>query len=168
MPSRNGAWRGAPAAGAGAGPADAGRRAPWSGAVPGLRCHRGRRSIGQGGRRHAHQARERGGVGDSEVGEHLAVYDDLGLTQTGDEPAVARAIGPGSGVDSLDPEATEVPLACPTIAVRVLERVHDRLVGGTEGAAPVAVITLSRLEDGATVLLAVDGALHPGHDELLS
>ena len=72
------------------------------------------------------------------------------------------------GVDALDPELAELALAGPAVAERVLQRVHDLLVGGAVRTALVAVVALGPLEGGAAVLLAVDGALDPGHRELLS
>jgi hypothetical protein len=43
--------------------------------------------------------------------------------------------------------------------------VHDLFVGRLEAAAAVPAVALGRFEDGATVLLAVDGALDPSHDD---
>ena len=76
------------------------------------------------------------------------------LPQPGDEPAVAHAVDPGAGVDALDPELPEVTLASPTVAVGVLQRVHDLLMGGTVAAALVAEVTLGLFENGAVMLLA--------------
>ena len=49
-----------------------------------------------------------------------------------------------------------------------LEPVHDRFVGRAEAPTAVAVIALRLFEDGGAVLLAVDGALYPGHCQLPS
>jgi hypothetical protein len=85
------------------------------------------------------------------------------VTEPGDEPAVAEVVGPGGGVDPLDPQLPELALAGTTVAVGVLQRVHHLLVGSAERTALVAVVALRLLENGGAVLLAVDGALHPGH-----
>ena len=119
--------------------------------------------LGGGGLGHLDQRRERSRVGDGEVGEDLAVDLDAGQAQAGDEAAVAHAVLAGTGVDALDPELAEVTLAGPAVAVGVLQGVHDLLVGRLVAAALVAVVALGRLEDGAVVLPAVDGALDPGH-----
>src|SRR5207237_8766748 len=73
------------------------------------------------------------------------------------------AVQAGCGVGPLDPQLPEATLAGPPVAVRVLQAVHHLLVGGLEAPALVAVIALRLLENRSAVLLAVDGALHPGH-----
>src|SRR4051794_29641155 len=117
---------------------------------------------------HLDEAGEGGGVADGEVGEHLAVDLDVGQLQPVDQPRVAHAVLPGSGVDALDPELAEVALAGSPVPERVVPGVHELLVGGAEAAALVAVVALRLLEDGPAVLLAVDGALDPCHGALLS
>src|SRR5437764_930121 len=78
-------------------------------------------------------------------------------------PAPPASAGP---VDPHDPQPAELALADPAVAEGVDAGVHDLLVGGLEAAAPRAAVALGRLEDGAAVLLPVDGALDPGHDDL--
>jgi len=51
--------------------------------------------------------------------------------QAGDEPAVAHAVEAGCRVDPLDPQLAEVALARPPVAVGVLHRVHELLIGGS-------------------------------------
>ena len=150
-------WRG-PSCGQGASTVSA----PTAAGVAGRRRRRQGR-LGQGD-----QLGEGIGVGHGQIGQDLAVDGDVGVAQAGDQPAVAQAVGPGPGVDALDPEPAEVTLAGPAVAVGVLQRVHDGFVGGTKAPAAVAVVTLGLLEDGIAVLLAVDGALHPGHVQLPS
>src|SRR6478609_4232731 len=95
---------------------------------------------------HLHQCGERTGIGDGEVGEDLAIDLDLGELQPVDEAAVAGAVLAARRVDALDPQLAEVALARPAIPVRVLQRVHDLLVGGAVGPALVAVVALGPLE----------------------
>src|SRR5262249_48368626 len=111
---------------------------------------------------------ERGRLPHGQISEHLAVELHARVAESADEAAVAHAVGPGRGVDALDPELSEVALARPAVAVGVLQRVHDLLVGSAVAPALVAVVALRLLENGAAVLLAVDGALDPGHRGLLS
>ena len=107
-------------------------------------------------------------LGDGEVGEDLAVDLDAREAEAGHEPAVGRAVLAAGGVDALDPQAAEVALAGAPVAIGVLQAVHHLLVGGAAGTALVAVVALGALERDATLLLGVDGSLHPGHGELLS
>src|SRR5437588_7999057 len=112
---------------------------------------------------HPYQGGEGGGIGDGEVGEHLTVHLHAGEPKPVDEAVVAHALGTCRGVDALDPQLAEVALARPSVAVGVLQRVHDLLVGRAERPALIAVVALRSLEHGMAVLLAVDGPLDPGH-----
>src|SRR3954468_12223442 len=116
----------------------------------------GGRSL-DGLRGHLHQGGERPGIGDRQIGEDLAVHLDACLLQTVDEPAVADAVDAAGRVDASDPQLAELALARPAIAVRVLQRVHDLLVGRTVRTALVAVVPLGPLERGPAVLLRMDG-----------
>jgi hypothetical protein len=49
-------------------------------------------------------------VSNSQVSKHLAVDHDVAFCQTIDHAAVAKTMGPGSSVDTGDPETTEVTL----------------------------------------------------------
>src|SRR5437588_1794929 len=113
-----------------------------------------------------HKRAERVGIGDGQVGQHLAVEVDLGRPQAGHEAGVRHVVLPAGGVDPDDPQPAELALADPAVAVGVDTGVHDLLVGRLEAAAAVAAVALGRLEDGAAVLLPVDGALDPGHENL--
>jgi len=55
------------------------------------------------------------GIAHSELGQHATVDLDLGGLQTLDETVVGHPIGARAGIDPLDPEATEVTLACATV-----------------------------------------------------
>src|SRR5690606_35642943 len=129
---------------------------------------RGRRRVVEGRAGRGDESAERGGVGDGQVGEDLAIDLDARLAEAGDEAAVADVVLATGGVDPLDPELAELTLAGAAVAERVLQRVHDLLVRGAVRAALVAVVALGPLEGGPAVLLAVDGALDPGHRRLLS
>src|SRR5690606_8825263 len=66
---------------------------------------------------------------DRELGEHAAVNLNACKTETLDEAVVRDAVLASSGVDALDPEATEVALALATVTVCVNQRVGDLLLG---------------------------------------
>jgi hypothetical protein len=123
---------------------------------------------GDSGASHLDQGGKRTGVTNGQIGEHLSVDLDLGGPQPGDKPAVAHAVETRGGVDALNPELAKVTLTGPTVAVGVLERVENLLVGGAIAPALVAEVSLGLLEYGTVVLLAVYGALYPGHHMLLS
>src|SRR5689334_23803538 len=63
-----------------------------------------------------------------ELGEHAAVDLDACELETLDEAVVGDAVLAGSGVDPLDPQPAEVPLARLAVAVGVDERVGDLLL----------------------------------------
>ena len=111
---------------------------------------------------------ERGEIGDGEIGQDLAIDLDAGSVETGDEPAVADVVQTARGVDALNPEATELALLGATVAERVLTGLHHLLVGGADGTALVAVVTLGALENLTAALLGVDCTLDSCHDWLPS
>src|SRR5205807_4030173 len=66
--------------------------------------------------------------------------------------------------DARDPQPAHVALALLAIAVRVRERVHDRLVGGLEQAAVRPREALGELEHLLVTRARGDASLDPGHD----
>src|SRR5580692_7059240 len=77
-----------------------------------------------------------------EVGEHLAVDLDSGLVQAVDDAAVGKAIGPCCRIDARDPQRAEFALVRPPVAVGVLARLDDSLLGRTVDLAPGVVVAL--------------------------
>src|SRR6056297_3365923 len=106
---------------------------------------------------------ERRGVGDSQIGEDLAVDLDPRSVEAGDEPAVAHVVLPRSGVDPLDPQTSHLALAGATVTVGIVARPHDLLVGGPERTALVAVVALGLLQYLLVPLLRCDTTLHTCH-----
>src|SRR3990172_7810293 len=94
--------------------------------------------------------REGRGIGDREVGQHLAVETDLRLLQSRHELVVGESLLPRGRVDADDPEPPEHALARPA--------------GGNRALAAVA---LGLLEDLAALLPPVDGTLDPSQASLL-
>ena len=109
------------------------------------------------------QRTERVGVGHRQIGQHLAVDLDAGQVQPVDQAAVAQAVEASPGVDALDPQLAEVPLAGAAVPEGVLHRVHELLVGRPVGTALVAVVPLRLFQNGAVVLATMDGSLDSGH-----
>src|ERR1700722_14950160 len=103
------------------------------------------------------------GVGDGQVGQHLAIDFDAGQVQPIDQPAVAHAVQPSRRVDALDPQLAKVTLAGPTVPVGVLHRMHELLVGRTVRPTLVSVVSLRLLQNGAVVLAPMNGSLDSGH-----
>src|SRR5215212_10098530 len=67
--------------------------------------------------------------GNRQVGQDLAVKVDLGQLQAVDEPGVGEAVLAGAGVDALDPERPEIPLALLASLVGVDAALPDLLLG---------------------------------------
>jgi hypothetical protein len=93
----------------------------------------------------------------------LAVDLDLGGLETLHEPVVGHAVGAGRGVDPLDPQATEVALLGPAVAVGVTERVEHLLLGLAVEPRALPAVAAGALEDDPALLLGVDCPLHACH-----
>ena len=102
---------------------------------------------------------------DSHVGEHLAVELDAGPLQTVHEHGVGHAVLAGASVDAGDPELADLALLVAAIAVLVLERMIDLLLGLGVGAGLGTIVALRAAEDGAALLAGVDGTLNTSHDD---
>ena len=87
------------------------------------------------------------GIVHGEFGHDLAVDLDAGLQQAVDQPAVRQPVLAGRRIDARDPQRTELALLGATIAVGVLPRLDDRLLGGAEYLAAGVVVTLRLGED---------------------
>ncbi len=83
----------------------------------------------QSGLRECDQAGKGLGIGDSELGQDLAVDVDLCQTQALDEAVVRDVVCTSCSVDTRDPQLAELALARTTVAVRVGERVELLLLG---------------------------------------
>src|SRR6185312_645694 len=94
-----------------------------------------------------HEGRKSLRLVDGHVGQHLAVDLDAGLVEAVDEAAIAQAVLAGGGVDALDPERAERALADLAVAIGVLQRLLDRLLGDANGVLAAAVKALGGLQD---------------------
>ena len=75
------------------------------------------------------QGGKRGGLIGGELREHATVNFDSREVETLNEAVVGHAVRTGSGVNPLDPQATEVTLACATVSVAVDQGVDNLLFG---------------------------------------
>ena len=97
--------------------------------------------LGQGGLGGLDEHGEGRRVVDGQVGQDLAVDLDTRGLEALDEAVVGQAVGPGAGVDALDPELAEVALLLAPVVVAVDQRVGDlllRLAVEARALAPVA------------------------------
>src|SRR5690606_27171809 len=113
-----------------------------SGAVSGLRRGGSRRL-----ERRLDELVEDLGILDGDLAEHLAVQVHTRKAQAVDELAVASVPHPARGVDTRDPQATEVALAVTTVAVGVAAGADDRFLGALEVAATGSVIPAGLAEN---------------------
>ena len=106
---------------------------------------------------------ERSRVVDGDVCEHLAVELDSGLAAAGDELVVREALSARGRVDANDPEPAHVALAPLAVAVRVDERVLDRLVRDLIPRVARADVALGCVENLLAALAGRHRALDAGH-----
>jgi anti-sigma28 factor (negative regulator of flagellin synthesis) len=112
----------------------------------------------ESGLRLANDPLEHGGVGDGQFGQHLAVQEDVGFLESGDELGVGHAERAHAGVDPDDPELAEIALLVLAPGVGVLEGLGDLLDGLAPTVIPVGIITLGDLENLLLSLPRVDSA----------
>src|ERR1700722_14757940 len=77
-----------------------------------------------------------------DVGEHLAVDLDPGLVQAVDDATVGKSVRPCRRIDARDPQRAEFALVRPPVAVGVLARLDDGLLGRPIDLAPGVVVAL--------------------------
>ena len=93
-------------------------------------------------------------------GLKLAGVDlDAGLAQAVDKSAVGKAVLAHGGVDALDPERAVGALLLLAIAIGVLHRLLDRLLGDADGVLTAALVALRELQDLLVLGMGGDAAL---------
>src|SRR5690606_27491339 len=107
-----------------------------------------------------HQSGESLRLMDGHVGQHLAVDLDAGLVQAVDEAAVGQAVLTHRSVDALDPQGAEVALAGLAVAIGVLQRLLDRLLGDADGVLATAVKALGGFQDLLVLGVAGSASFH--------
>ena len=114
------------------------------------------------------ERRKSGLVEDGQIGQHLAVHFDGGLLQAVHEAAVGQADFTRGGVDTGDPQGTELALALTTVAVSVLAGLHDRLLGDPIYVLATAAIALGLIKDLLVTGASGYTAFNSGHCVLLN
>src|SRR5437899_4068499 len=120
-------------------------------------------SGGQRGFGLTHDRFERRRLADGEVGQHLAIDHDPGLAEAADKSAVGQAERAHRRVEPLDPQRAERALLSLAVAIGVLLRALDRLLGDPDGVLATAVIALCRLEDLLVLGVGGDAPLDARH-----
>src|SRR3990170_7150156 len=116
------------------------------------------------GRRSLDQALEGLRFAHGDVGKHLAVERDPGLSQPIDQPPIGEAVGAGGRIDALDPQRAEGALLHLAVAISILAGFVDRLLGDADSVLAAAVIALGLLQHLAVAGMAGNAAFHTGHD----
>src|ERR1700730_803683 len=106
---------------------------------------------------------ERRGVVHRDVREYLAVDFDAGLVQAVDDAAIGEPVQARRGVDARDPQCAELTLVLPPVAVGVLARLDDRLLGRAIDLAPGVVVALRLAENLLVTASGRHATLHSCH-----
>ena len=94
-----------------------------------------------------HDGVKSSGVVDRHLGKHLAVQFNAGLVKPGYELAVPQSALASGGIDTGNPQSTEIPLSQPPITVGEDVGADDRFLGRSEQVVSPADITLGPLEE---------------------
>src|SRR4030095_8544309 len=113
--------------------------------------------------RHLGDAREALPIGAGQIAQHFAVEQRAGGLQAGDQAAVGEAVQVSGGVDAHDPQAADLPLLLPAVAVGAAERLVDGLLGDAVALRLGAVVAAGALEDLLPFLDAFATALDTCH-----
>jgi len=84
---------------------------------------------------------------DSQFSQHLAVNRDACFLQAVNEAAVGKTVLTRTGVDTDNPQLTELTLSRFAVAVSILACLDDRLFGDTEDFAAGVVIAFGPLPE---------------------
>src|SRR5690606_15890034 len=79
------------------------------------------------------------------------------------ETGIGQAVLADGGVDALHPEGAEVTLARLAVAIGVLHRLLDRLLGDADGVLAAAVKTLGGFQDLLVLCVGGDASLDACH-----
>ncbi len=106
---------------------------------------------------------ESGGIIYSQFSQHLAIHLDAGILQAVHHTAVGQAVHTSGGIDTHDPQATEISLAETTAGVGVGKGLHNGFSSRTILLGLGAKITFGKLEDFAALLQSVDCSFNSSH-----
>src|SRR5690606_4276817 len=82
-----------------------------------------------------------------QVSQYFTVNFNHGFFQAIDELAVRQTVQTCAGVDTRDPQLTELTLTLTTVAVSILTGFNNGLLGNTEYTAASTVVTFSLLQN---------------------
>src|SRR5690606_1224200 len=102
-------------------------------------------------------------IADRDIRQHLAVDVDIGFLQTVDETAVRHAKLTRTGVDTHNPQATELTLALAAVTVRILASLDDGLDGNTIHTAAGTVVTLCHFQNFLVSATRLDTTFYSSH-----
>src|ERR1700733_2076711 len=117
------------------------RSAVRSGKRPPVSAH------AEGGLRLLRDGAKRRGVVHRDVRQHLAVDLHAGLVEAVHDATVGKAVEARGGIDARDPQCAELALVLPPVAVGVLARLDDRLLGRAVYLAAGVVVALRLAEN---------------------
>ena len=109
------------------------------------------------------QGCERCGIGDGQLGEHLAVDVHAGDLQAVHHLGIGQAVQAGRRVDAGDPQATEVALLLLAADICITQGTANLCAGGTLLLALRAKVTLGELHYLTLFLLCVHRTLNSCH-----
>src|ERR1700674_3799262 len=98
-----------------------------------------------------------------EIGEDLAVHVDPRFLQPRHELAVRHARFAGAGVDARDPERAKLALPVAPVAIRILPRLHHRLLGDLVYVLAPAAVPVGLVEDLLVARARRDSAFYAWH-----
>ena len=82
-----------------------------------------------------------------QISENLTVNFNAGFGQTVNHTSISQAVVTCSGINPLNPEATEIALADTSVAIGILPRFCDSLLGNFNGIFTTPIITLGFIKD---------------------
>src|SRR5205823_1432854 len=106
-------------------------------------------------------------LANGEIGKHFAVDHNTGFAETGNEPAVVQTERTHRGIEALNPKRAESALAPLAVAISVLVRLLDCLLGNPDRVLAPAVIALGGFEHFLVLGVGGDAAFHASHEDLL-
>ncbi len=94
-----------------------------------------------------YQQSKHGFIVNSQIGQDLTVDLDSSLLQTRNKAAVGQTVQTRTGVDTGNPQGTELTLTLTTVTVRVLTGLGYRLLSNAEHTTAGTVVTFSQLQN---------------------
>jgi len=111
----------------------------------------------------SHDLGEGGGIPYRHVGKHLAIDVNPGLIKAVDEPAVRETMLTGGGIDTDDPQPSEIALSIAAMVIGIAQGLHHRLVGDAVAGVPCPHLSLGELKYLLMTAMGSDAAFYPSH-----